>query len=203
MEDQDRTYELRLVAEPERFAAVRRIVQAHLRYWGLAPLVDPALLGLTELLSNVHEHARSGPECLLRLSASAGCVTVSVHDGDPSLPECRAADPWELAGRGLTIIAAMSKEWGASTEPDSGLGGKVVWFSVATEAVRLVRPPQPSSVPRAERTPAVIGRVAATAPPRLGSLQLPTRPMPRGPVPAAAEHDRAPHSTPARARPLS
>jgi hypothetical protein len=144
MEDQDRTYELRLTAEPARFGTVRRIVQAHLRYWGLTPLIDQALLGLSELLTNVHQHVTSGPECVLGLSAGSGTLTVSVHDTDPTLPRRLASDAWESAGRGLTVISALSKEWGAT--PDDG--GKTVWFTLEPVAAPVVERP---AAPRAEQ----------------------------------------------------
>gem|GEM_PF-426967 len=148
MEDLTRTYELRLTAEPERFSTVRRIVQAHLRYWGFDPVLDPALLGLTELLANVHQHVTTGPECLVRLAAANGSLTVAVHDSDPTLPVLREADAWELTGRGLAMVAALSKEWGTWPEPDCHLGGKAVWFSLTTANVPLV---EPSGAPRAEQ----------------------------------------------------
>ncbi|WP_152617561.1 ATP-binding protein [Phaeacidiphilus oryzae] len=144
MEDQDRTYELRLTAEPARFGMVRRIVQAHLRYWGLTPLIDQALLGLSELLNNVHQHVADDPECVLGLSTSGGTLTVSVHDNDPTLPCRLESDAWESVGRGLAVIAALSKEWGAIPES----AGKTVWFSLEPVTASLVEPP---AVPRAEQ----------------------------------------------------
>ncbi|MFJ6215954.1 ATP-binding protein [Streptomyces sp. NPDC092296] len=147
MEDRVRKYELRLTAVPNRFEAVRRITSAHLRYWRFAPLVDSALLGLTELLANVHQHARGSGECVLELRATADRLTVSVHDTDPTPPVAREADLWEVSGRGLAIVAALSKEWGSDPEPRGGLGGKVVWFSLGADPVL----PEPPTAPPARR----------------------------------------------------
>jgi len=130
--DHGKHYELRIVAEPQRFAAVRRIIQAHLRHWDLSELVATAQLGVTELLGNVHRHVGPGQECRLRMEAHQGGLRLGVHDPSPVLPELCEPDVEELSGRGLALVAALSKDWGA--EPDGE--GKVVWFALQT-TVRL------------------------------------------------------------------
>ncbi|MEV0372075.1 ATP-binding protein [Streptomyces sp. NPDC050636] len=115
-----------LQALPARIRHVRRIVSAQLRYWRLDALVDPATLGVTELLANVHRHARPSKQCTLELCALLDQLTVSVHDLDPTLPQIRVADTWETCGRGLSLIAALSESWGV--RPDGS--GKVVWFTL-------------------------------------------------------------------------
>ncbi|WP_051944352.1 ATP-binding protein [Streptacidiphilus rugosus] len=131
MEDLDRHYELRLTAEPCRFGVVRRIVQAHLRHWNLTSVTDQTLLGLTELLANVHQHVGPAAPCTLRLHAGPDALTVEISDGSPELPEARRTDPLDSGGRGLAIVAGLCKEWGA--QPDGS--GKTVWFTVATAPV--------------------------------------------------------------------
>jgi hypothetical protein len=107
---------------------VRRIVSAQLRYWRLDALIDPASLGVTELLANVHRHARPSKQCTVELYVLLDQLTVSVHDLDPRLPRIRAADTWETSGRGLSLVAALSESWGV--RPDGS--GKVVWFTLPT-----------------------------------------------------------------------
>ncbi|MBF9068496.1 ATP-binding protein [Streptacidiphilus fuscans] len=133
MEDLDRHYELRLTAEPCRFGVVRRIVTAHLRHWNLASVTDQTLLGLTELLANVHQHVGSTAPCILRMHAdvNADALTVEVRDDSPDLPQARTPDPLDAGGRGLAIVAALCKEWGAQADES----GKTVWFTVATAPV--------------------------------------------------------------------
>ena len=131
MSDPGKHYELSLLAEPQRFAVVRRIIQAHLRHWDLPELVDPALVGVTELLGNVHRHVGRGQECRLRMAACGGCVRFEVHDPSPALPRLLQPGAEDLGGRGLALVAALSKEWGAEAEA----GGKVVWFSLQTDLV--------------------------------------------------------------------
>jgi Histidine kinase-like ATPase domain len=132
--DLTRRCDLNLEAVPPRIGQVRRIVQAHLRYWNLDALIDPALLGITEMLTNVHKHVRGDKRCSVALVYLAGCLTVSVHDADPRLPRLQPSSPGlpaaEGAGWGLAIVAGLSKEWGAW--PEAG-GGKTVWFSLAED----------------------------------------------------------------------
>ena len=129
LSDPGKHYELRIVAEPQRFAAVRKIVQAHLRHWELSDLVGAAQLGVTELLANVHRHVGPGQECLLRMESHHGSLRLGVRDPSPVLPRLHHPEVDDLSGRGLALVAALSKEWGA--EPDGT--GKVVWFALQTE----------------------------------------------------------------------
>ncbi|WP_370126875.1 ATP-binding protein [Streptacidiphilus sp. EB103A] len=127
--ESDKQYELRLTAEPQRLAVVRRIVMAHLRHWKMAEAVDLCLLGVTELLANVHRHVGPGAECLLRLTAGAdGLLRCEVHDTSTALPRVLTPDEEEINGRGLALVAALSADWGAQVEE----GGKVVWFALKT-----------------------------------------------------------------------
>ncbi|MGW3355257.1 ATP-binding protein [Streptomyces bungoensis] len=127
-----------LQALPSRIGQVRRIVSAQLRYWHLEPLIDRAALGVTELLSNVHRHARPDKSCTVELELLLDRLTVSVRDHDPRLPvvadAAQPADATPLAtcGRGLAMVAAMSESWGARPEGD---GGKVVWFTLPAPGV--------------------------------------------------------------------
>ncbi|GGO96245.1 hypothetical protein GCM10012280_55300 [Wenjunlia tyrosinilytica] len=128
--DLARRCELNFEAAPPRFGQVRRIVQAQLRYWHLDPLIDPALLGITELLANVHKHAQPDKRCTVEMVHMAGCLTVSVHDGDPRLPQAIASPTLATYGRGIAIVAAVSREWGAWPQDT---GGKTVWFTLTED----------------------------------------------------------------------
>jgi len=128
LSDHGKHYELRIVAEPQRFAAVRKIIQAHLRHWELSELVASAQLGVTELLGNVHRHVGPGQQCRLWMEAHPDGLRLGVHDPSPVLPQLCEPDVEDLSGRGLALVAALSKEWGA--EPDGD--GKVVWFALDT-----------------------------------------------------------------------
>lgn len=136
---------MELQALPSRIGQVRRIVSAHLRYWHLDPLIDRAALGVTELLTNVHQHARPDKSCTVELELLLDRLTVSVRDHDPRLPlaeDMGAIAPLATEGRGLAMVAAMSESWGA--RPD-GEQGKVVWFTLPTAAAPVTAP---ARVPR-------------------------------------------------------
>ncbi|MEU6575227.1 ATP-binding protein [Streptomyces sp. NPDC046805] len=162
-----------LQALPSRIGQVRRIVSAQLRYWHLDPLIDRAALGVTELLTNVHQHARPDKSCTVEIELLLDRLTVSVRDHDPRLPVVADADeavgvaPLDTCGRGLAIVAAVSESWGVRPDGDNG---KVVWFTLpaASEAKsRSARPPR-----RAAQKPA--------------PLFVELDPAPRAPAPAHA-----------------
>jgi hypothetical protein len=144
--ESDRYYELNLTAEPRRLTVVRRIVAAHLRHWNLAELVDLTVLGITELLANVHRHVGADAACLLRLACSGGMLRCEVHDGSTTLPELLHPGDDEISGRGLALVAAFCKEWGTEAEEN----GKVVWFALQAvptfPADPLTAPPVPLTV---------------------------------------------------------
>ncbi|MFD6191193.1 ATP-binding protein [Streptomyces sp. NPDC060275] len=118
-----------LQALPSRIGQVRRIVSAQLRYWHMDLLIDRAVLGVTELLTNVHLHARPDKTCTVEIELLLDRLTVSVRDHDARLPVVDDAEPLATCGRGLAMVAAMSESWGA--RPD-GESGKVVWFTLPT-----------------------------------------------------------------------
>ncbi len=115
-------YSLQLRANPIQFAAVRRIVGAHLRLWGHESLIDPAAMCVTELLANVYRHV-SRPECELALLNVPGGVRASVSDMSSVLPVASEPDWCAESGRGLFLLAHTAERWG--TMPTAT--GKTVW----------------------------------------------------------------------------
>lgn len=171
---------MELQALPSRIGQVRRIVSAQLRYWHLDPLIDRAALGVTELLSNVHRHARPDKSCTVELELLPDRLTVSVHDHDPRLPvPADAPDdtdtgPLATCGRGLAMVAAVSESWGA--RPD-GENGKVVWFTLpATTPLRGC----PEAAPRG------LTRTAPAPAPTRARTPAPAPTPARAPAPVAA-----------------
>ncbi|MEU1778386.1 ATP-binding protein [Streptomyces abikoensis] len=128
-----------LQALPPRIGQVRRIVSAQLRYWHLDALIDLAALGVTELLTNVHQHAEPDKRCTVEIDLVPSRLTVSVRDHDPRLPAIGDADTGSTHGRGLALVAALSSSWGVQQRQD---GGKVVWFTLAVPAAAPAAPPR-------------------------------------------------------------
>ncbi|MFF8990137.1 ATP-binding protein [Streptomyces sp. NPDC014983] len=170
-----------LQALPSRIGQVRRIVSAQLRYWHLDPLIDRAALGVTELLSNVHRHARPDKSCTVELELQPDRLTVSVRDHDPRLPvPAEEADtdttdttPLATCGRGLAMVAAVSESWGARPDGDNG---KVVWFTLPATPGHPARMPRHAPEHQPTPAPAMAGAVS----------EAPPATPPRTPVPAAA-----------------
>ncbi|MFJ5226446.1 ATP-binding protein [Streptomyces sp. NPDC088400] len=123
-----------LKALPSRIGQVRRIISAQLRYWHLDPLIDPAALGVTELLTNVHRHAQPDKMCTVDVELRPERVTVSVSDHDPRLPAVNHALPFDTCGRGLALIAAVSESWGIRPQGDTG---KSIWFTLPASPAAL------------------------------------------------------------------
>jgi hypothetical protein len=152
-----------LQALPSRIGQVRRILSAQLRYWHMDPLIDRAVLGVTELLSNVHRHAQPDKTCTVEIELLLDRLTVSVRDHDPRLPVLEDADPLATCGRGLAMVAAVSDSWGARPDGDHG---KVVWFSLPTPAAAKARPARPQRLVRfPEVEPVTVEPVAVPADP--------------------------------------
>lgn len=153
---------MELQALPARIGQMRRIVSAQLRYWRLDALIDAATLGVTELLANVHQHARPSKQCTVELSVLLDQLTVSVRDFDPRLPQPTTAGPLDVGGRGLTLIAELSESWGARPEES----GKVVWFTLPAPTRGREEPGHaltalPTAPPEAEHTEASGGARAS------------------------------------------
>ncbi|MFI1336539.1 ATP-binding protein [Streptomyces sp. NPDC020845] len=161
-----------LQALPSRIGQVRRIVSAQLRYWHLDPLIDPAALAVTELLTNVHRHAEPDKQCTVEIVLMMDRLTVSVRDQDPRLPRVRECDLLATHGRGLALVAAVSQSWGMHARDDGS--GKVVWFTLAV--------PQAATP---AKSPFAAHGAGRTAPPDRTDL---ARPAP----PAGVIRERAP-----------
>lgn len=172
---------MELQALPSRIGQIRRIVSAQLRYWHLDSLTDRAVLGVTELLSNVHRHARPDKTCTVEIELRLGRLTVSVRDHDPRLPEIGDPQPLATCGRGLAMVAAVSESWGVRPEGDSG---KVVWFTLPAsgEATVCAAPaavsdpvsvPVPVPVPVAEAVPGAEPALEPALEPVLASVVEP------------------------------
>jgi DcmR-like sensory protein/histidine kinase-like protein len=111
---------------PVAVRAVRRFVSRSVASWGEEQLEDDALLVATELATNALRHAES-PFRLL-LSRSDTVVRIAIEDVGPARPHLvPPADPHRLDGRGVSLVALLSRRWGCDIVP----GGKVVWAELS------------------------------------------------------------------------
>ncbi|MFC4031492.1 ATP-binding protein [Streptomyces polygonati] len=153
---------LELEAHPYRIQQIRRIVSAQLRYWRLDPLVDAASTGISELLANVHRHARPDKKCAVKLTLAVDRLKVAVTDHDPRLPHLRPMEPTATTGRGLAMVEAMSDGWGTDLLP--GASGKVVWFVLRTPmAAPTLVPLKSATMPQERIAPDRLAVAASVA----------------------------------------
>lgn len=122
-------------------AARRRMREELLASGAPDPVVDDAILILSELLSNACRHARplgstsgNGAQPVVRASWSRearGELTIAVTDGGgPTRPLPATPSVTARGGRGLSIITALARDWGVRSEPDNlrtGAHGVTVW----------------------------------------------------------------------------
>jgi anti-sigma regulatory factor (Ser/Thr protein kinase) len=107
--------------------AARRRLAADLAERGVTgPLVDDAVLVLSEILSNALKHARPLDSGKVRVSwdMHAGSLELEVTDGGgPTRPRTARPSLSALGGRGLGIVTSLVSDWGVRQVP----GETTVW----------------------------------------------------------------------------
>ncbi|MBW8705773.1 Phosphoserine phosphatase RsbU [Streptomyces sp. MBT84] len=98
-----------------RHMAARRLTE-----WGLEDLQDRTQLIVSELVTNAVRHS-TGPIGLRLIQHQV--LTCEVFDTGANSPHLRHARAIDENGRGLFLVAQLSRRWGARSES----GGKVVW----------------------------------------------------------------------------
>jgi hypothetical protein len=122
---------LELAPHPTAPRASRDFVTRALRVWGLGHLTPSAALVISELVTNSTVYA--GSEIAVSVAWIPGGVRLTVRDKSPELPRPRK-DRLGLHGRGLTIVAGFSREFGVMPTAE---GGKVVWAVLDAPAAPL------------------------------------------------------------------
>ncbi|MBL7253483.1 ATP-binding protein [Paractinoplanes lichenicola] len=89
-----------------------------------SPVLDDALLVITELVENVVQHTGDGGE--LTVSRHDDAIRIEVADTSAELPRQYPPDARRIGGRGMLLVAAMTRAWGSHPRE----GGKVVWADV-------------------------------------------------------------------------
>ena len=105
----------------------RHVTLDVLRGWQSVHDLDDAALLVSELLSNVVDHARDETVLTLELALAEGWLRISVADGSSIRPVVRELAQDRPRGRGLQLVEAIADRWGAEDHH----GGKRVWFELA------------------------------------------------------------------------
>jgi len=130
----------KLDALPEHGVALNRNMRAGLAAPAQArravvslPLIESVRVKLalvvSELVTNAIRHAGlgAGDPIALDVTRVDGYVRIAVHDGGPGFaPPGHDGDRSGNGGFGLSIVAALSDEWGVERRPD----GCTVWCAV-------------------------------------------------------------------------
>ena len=118
----DQAQVLELDRDIADLGGVRRWAQTTLTGLHQDDLVD-VLLVVTELVSNVYDHARFPARLRLRKTDMPCVVKVSVEDASATAPVLRQSSPDSPRGRGMVIVNQLAKQWGVVQHAV----GKSVW----------------------------------------------------------------------------
>ena len=93
--------------------------------WKLPHLADDAALIVSELAANAVVHAKTAFRVEISRAPSGG-VRLAVEDAAQPQPVLRRAGRHDRGGRGIALVAEITREWGCDPSP----GGKTVWADV-------------------------------------------------------------------------
>ena len=124
MDDPNWSYEATFVAVPVSVPRARAFVCRHLVEHGVAYLVDPVRLVISELATS----AMMCPGSLfdVTLSCADRTVRLAVRDQSPLGRVPAQGRRLDLGGRGLRIVELISSDWGVDVDAD---GNRTVWAS--------------------------------------------------------------------------
>ncbi|MFD6989394.1 ATP-binding protein [Streptomyces sp. NPDC059943] len=111
-----------VVVEPDRVrvAQIRRITMAFMRLWDVpAPLADDVQLVVSELVTNAVEHGHGSVGMRIRNTGSE--LSIEVTDENTAPARLRTAGDEDVCGRGLFLVAVLTREWGVSDD------GRTTW----------------------------------------------------------------------------
>ncbi|MFC5719275.1 SpoIIE family protein phosphatase [Streptomyces gamaensis] len=122
----------RLERTPAEVRRARTLVRDRLAAWGLHSASENAVLCVSELVTNAVRHTDSR-QLQLRL-VRTDVLLCEVTDEEHTLPTLLGTALDKESGRGLRVVGALAREWGAS----HGRQGKTVWCELPL--ARTVRP---------------------------------------------------------------
>ncbi|MEV7974857.1 SpoIIE family protein phosphatase [Streptomyces sp. NPDC086519] len=124
--DQVATWEV--PADPEHVARVRTLTTGQLGAWKLDELSFTTELVVSELVTNAIRYG--GSPIRLRLIRDTGTLICEVSDGSGTAPHLRRARVFDEGGRGLLLVARLSRRWGTRQTA----AGKTIWCEQALPA---------------------------------------------------------------------
>ncbi|GAA2925637.1 MULTISPECIES: SpoIIE family protein phosphatase [Streptomyces] len=110
--------------EPSEVARIRRSVTRQLQEWNLEEDAFVTELVVSELITNAIRHAEPPIELRLILDRNLIC---EVSDTSSTAPHLRRALTYDEGGRGLLLVAQLSRRWGTR----HARRGKTIWAEQA------------------------------------------------------------------------
>ncbi|MER5383148.1 ATP-binding protein [Streptomyces sp. NPDC002688] len=126
---------LTLPTEPSAVRLSRQTAEQALTEWGISlrhPTVDPALLILSELVTNSVRHAVAlSPVLTVIYAAGSDCLAFAVHDRHPHQPALYGAAIGTGIG-GLSTVMELTLGLGgtAVVRGDADGNGKSIWITL-------------------------------------------------------------------------
>lgn len=156
----ERRFRFELAAHPGSVARARHLTRTRLAGWAVCEdTCDTAVLVVSELVTNAIVHT-AGEHVVCELHDEDGFIRIAVRDEGwaPGQSHPATQRPEEEHGRGLLLVAALCRAWGAQ---DAG-PGLLVWAELAREAERSVRDEQPGPARPSRDRSCAAGRSRAT-----------------------------------------
>ncbi len=125
--DSCRAWQLTLPMASQAPGLARRATREVLTSWQVAHLSEPALLIVSELVTNSVKHSK-GSLLLLQMQDTGTGIRIEVHDADPRWPQPCTPTAASESGFGLVLVNALADTWGVCDNPM----GKAVWVELKT-----------------------------------------------------------------------
>ncbi|MET8807470.1 ATP-binding protein [Streptomyces sp. NPDC004546] len=126
---------LTVPSEPSAVRLARQTAELALVEWGIGlrhPTVDPALLILSELVTNGVRHAAAlSPQLTVIYAAGRDCLAFAVHDRHPYQPPLHGSvSSGRTGGLAMVMELVTGLSGTAVVRRDADGGGKSIWITL-------------------------------------------------------------------------
>jgi anti-sigma regulatory factor (Ser/Thr protein kinase) len=130
--DPEQVAEWEVPDDPAAVSGIRAEATRRLESWGLGGSVFTTELILSELVTNAIRYGAS--PITLRLLRDRDSLICEVGDGTSTSPHLRRAHVTDEGGRGLFLVAQLSRRWGTRYTDR----GKIIWAEQSLDAAAAV-----------------------------------------------------------------